>query len=475
MVYVILVTVIGGICIHYIELDYSQVSFIDAIFLCVSGGTGTGLSTNDVYFMKTSSQFIVSICITICGVAFASVCIPSFIRYYRLKQIIPPSEETTECEEYTSTDEKDDVIQIDIITSETSPYKYNYSVELGAVKLFCIIAVMYTLVCQFIVFMIIFIDCYCNKNTYDVLTKDKTSPFFFSYFITVSAWNNAGLSINSPHLQISSDYVIVISITILSILGNCGIPIGIRYTIFVLHRLTEPRNMKILTKNLPYLYILKSPTRISAYLFSSTQTKLLLVIFFLLLFVQTMFFVLLNRDCQVDYVLVLGLAQAGVTRTAGFQFVSSFAELHDIVNIIYIFTMFVGSYPIQMIRDYRDKQVSIQAGYFPNKSNLQTMISYFSDIIFSHAMIVFFFTIFVMAVVAMEKPEEHTALTVLFEVTSAFGTVGYSLGYQNKPYSFSGGLSNIGKISIIVVMLLGRVRGFPSQLYPPDYYKTHSD
>jgi trk system potassium uptake protein TrkH len=45
----------------------------------------------------------------------------------------------------------------------------------------------------------------------------------------------------------------------------------------------------------------------------------------------------------------------------------------------------------------------------------------------------------------------------LFEVTSAFGTVGLSVGLPDSPTSLSGAFSPMGKLLIVLTMFLGRV------------------
>jgi hypothetical protein len=50
---------------------------------------------------------------------------------------------------------------------------------------------------------------------------------------------------------------------------------------------------------------------------------------------------------------------------------------------------------------------------------------------------------------------------VLFEVVSAYGTVGLSLGYPNTNASLSAQFSVIGKLVIIAMMIRGRHRGLP--------------
>ncbi|CAF4040088.1 unnamed protein product, partial [Rotaria sp. Silwood1] len=52
-----------------------------------------------------------------------------------------------------------------------------------------------------------------------------------------------------------------------------------------------------------------------------------------------------------------------------------------------------------------------------------------------------------------------TVFKVIFEIISAFGTVGLTLGYPNIASSFSTILSPASKIILILTMLMGRHRG----------------
>ncbi|KAI7714971.1 hypothetical protein KC353_g6437 [Hortaea werneckii] len=54
--------------------------------------------------------------------------------------------------------------------------------------------------------------------------------------------------------------------------------------------------------------------------------------------------------------------------------------------------------------------------------------------------------------------------SVLFEIVSAYGTVGLSLGYPGFNTSFSGQFHVISKLVIIAMMLRGRHRGLPYAL-----------
>jgi Trk-type K+ transport system membrane component len=55
-----------------------------------------------------------------------------------------------------------------------------------------------------------------------------------------------------------------------------------------------------------------------------------------------------------------------------------------------------------------------------------------------------------------------TIFTVIFEVVSAYGTVGLSLGYPNAPTSFCGKWRTISKLILMFTMLSGRHRGLPA-------------
>ena len=57
-----------------------------------------------------------------------------------------------------------------------------------------------------------------------------------------------------------------------------------------------------------------------------------------------------------------------------------------------------------------------------------------------------------------------TMFSVLFEVVSAYGTVGLSLGYPNIDASFSAEFKVLSKLIIIAMQIRGRHRGLPYEL-----------
>ena len=58
-------------------------------------------------------------------------------------------------------------------------------------------------------------------------------------------------------------------------------------------------------------------------------------------------------------------------------------------------------------------------------------------------------------------PVDYSVFNVIFEVISAYGCVGISIGLPNAAYSFSGGWHVLSKLILCAVMIRGRHRGLP--------------
>ncbi|ESZ94052.1 hypothetical protein SBOR_5578 [Sclerotinia borealis F-4128] len=61
-------------------------------------------------------------------------------------------------------------------------------------------------------------------------------------------------------------------------------------------------------------------------------------------------------------------------------------------------------------------------------------------------------------------PVTYSVFNVIFEVVSAYGCVGISVGLPDQSYSFSGGLGGVSKMVLVAVMVRGRHRGLPRAL-----------
>lgn len=172
--------------------------------------------------------------------------------------------------------------------------------------------------------------------------------------------------------------------------------------------------------------------------------------------------------------LVNGLFQAVSTRVAGFACVN-LAELHPGIQVSYLVMMYISVLPIAIsvrrTNVYEEKSLGIYSSMSDDSvderepsyvnAHLRRQLSY--DLWY------IFVGLFIIAVAEgrdLENTNEYafTIFSCLFEIVSAYGTVGLSLGYPNSNASFSSQFSVVSKLVIIAMQVRGRHRGLPYQL-----------
>lgn len=174
------------------------------------------------------------------------------------------------------------------------------------------------------------------------------------------------------------------------------------------------------------------------------------------------------------YRVLNGLFQAASTRTAGFA-TTNLSLLHPATQVSYLVMMYISVFPIAIsIRRtnvYEEKSLGIygsarEEGEDENEpsyvgAHLRRQLSF--DLWY------IFLGLFIIAIAEgphIQNTNEYafTMYSVLFEIVSAYGTVGLSLGYPDTNTSFSGRFSVISKLVIIAMQIRGRHRGLPYEL-----------
>lgn len=165
-----------------------------------------------------------------------------------------------------------------------------------------------------------------------------------------------------------------------------------------------------------------------------------------------------------------GLFQAAATRTAGFAVVN-IADLHPAIQVSYLIMMYISIFPIAMsmrqTNVYEEKSLGVWADDDDDAHSsylghhLRRQLSF--DLWFV------FLGFFLIAIVEGSRLENtndfaFTLFSVLFEIVSAYGTVGLSLGYPGVNTSFSGQFRTLSKLIIIAMQIRGRHRGLPYAL-----------
>ena len=169
-----------------------------------------------------------------------------------------------------------------------------------------------------------------------------------------------------------------------------------------------------------------------------------------------------------------GLFQATSTRTAGFASVD-LANLHPGIQVSYLIMMYISVFPIAIsvrrTNVYEEKSLGIY-GSSKEEADAEKEPSYVGAHLrrqLSFDLWYIFLGLFIIAIAEggrLSNTNEYsfTLFSVLFEIVSAYGTVGLSLGYPGIDASFSAEFSVVSKLVVIAMQIRGRHRGLPYEL-----------
>ena len=169
-----------------------------------------------------------------------------------------------------------------------------------------------------------------------------------------------------------------------------------------------------------------------------------------------------------------GLFQAASTRTAGFASVN-LAMLHPGIQVSYLIMMYISVFPIAIsvrrTNVYEEKSLGIY-GSSKEEADDDKEPSYVGAHLrrqLSFDLWYIFLGLFIIAIAEgdrLSNTNEYafTLFSVLFEIVSAYGTVGLSLGYPGINASFSAEFSVVSKLVVIAMQVRGRHRGLPYEL-----------
>ncbi|KAK0389308.1 hypothetical protein NLU13_2883 [Sarocladium strictum] len=300
------------------------------------------------------------------------------------------------------------------------------------------------------------------------------SPTWWAFWTANSAFMDLGLTL-TPDSMISfatSEYVLMIMIFFI-IIGNTGFPVMLRFIIWVMSRLTPSGSG--LWEELRFL--LDHPRRCFTLLFPSSPTWWLFWILIILNVVDLVCFIVLDinaavvSDLPTGVRIVNGLFQSASTRTAGFSSVP-LSGLHPAMPVLYMVMMYISVFPIAISIRRTNVYEEKSLGVYHDKKDDDDMandpgaVSYVGTHLRRQLSFDLWYValgFFIIAISEGPKIEEgkFDLFTVLFEIVSAYGTVGLSIGVANVNASLCSQFSVIGKLVIIAMMIRGRHRGLP--------------
>lgn len=259
---------------------------------------------------------------------------------------------------------------------------------------------------------------------------------YYSLFHSVSAFNNAGFSLWPDNItRYVGDPVVNLVITGLFITGGIGFTV-----IMDLYYKRKWQNLSLNSK------------------IALTTSIILSVSGFIFILILESFNLKTFGDLTPGQRLWAAYFQAVTPRTAGFNTID-IGQMMVASQFLIIFLMFIGASSGSTGGGIKTNTFAILSlslfGIFRGhsevsvfKRTVSTEIILRSLAVILTSMVVVLITTFLLTIT--ERSLQKDFLEVLFEATSAFGTVGLSMG-------LTGNLSPLGKVIIIVTMFIGRL------------------
>ncbi len=265
---------------------------------------------------------------------------------------------------------------------------------------------------------------------------------WFAIFHSISAWNNAGFSLFSDSLiGYQSSALVIFTISALIIFGGIGYQVILEMYFWIKGRLFRKQH------NLSFSLDFKVAT--------STSIVFLILGTIAFLFVELRTSYRFGNLNFYDNFLV-AFFQSVTTRTAGFNSIE-FGKMTNAGLFITIALMFIGASPggtgggikTTTIRVLTSCTKSILLGkeeviLYERKVPLSLILKAIGVLIGS------VFTVILGTIIIALTDPTREFITILFEVVSAFATVGLSTGITPE-------LSGAAKIVLIITMYIGRV------------------
>ncbi|KAI1383980.1 TrkH-domain-containing protein [Hypoxylon trugodes] len=390
--------------------------------------------------------------------------------------------------------------------------------EYRALKLLSIVVPLYFFLWQFL--GCISLGAWISHNLPQPALDNAISPWWNGIFNGVSAFNNSGMSVLDLNMiPYGSAYFVLIVMGAMILAGNTAYPVFLRLILWsglkLLQLLTYPEDLVEWKETIEY--ILKYPRRVYTNLFPSRQTYWLVFMLFVLNGTDWAAFEVLNlgnsnlEETPLGSRIIDGLFQALAVRSGGF-YVVSIPTLFIGLQVLYVIMMYISVYPVVITMRhsnvYEERSLGIYGedptynhaltrpisrgqsgnnaesmsrmirlafaewygvGAAPNEK--ESRISFISHQIrgqLSHDLWWLVIAVLLISIIEtkhfIEDPVTFSVFNIVFEVVSAYGCVGISIGLPTANYSFSGGLFPGSKLVLAAVMIRGRHRGLPVAL-----------
>ncbi|EFY87055.1 potassium transporter, putative [Metarhizium acridum CQMa 102] len=324
--------------------------------------------------------------------------------------------------------------------------------------------------------------------------ENGINPWWLGIFNGVSAFNNSGMSLLDANMvPFQAAYYVLVTMGLLILAGNTAYPIFLRFILWSVYKVLNVFSQgPLVTEWQSTLeYILRYPRRVYTNLFPTQHTWWLAFMVVMLNGIDWAAFELLNIGNPVISAIpsgpriMDGLFQAVAVRSGGFYIVP-IAKTHIGLQVLYVIMMYISVYPVIITMRNSNVYEERSLGMFAAESTKdeeyvdpyakalrsfrtrrlfisQQIRGQLADDIWLLALATFIITVMEAPHFA-EDPVSYSVFNIIFEIISAYGCVGISVGSPGANYSFCGGWRAGSKLVVCLVMLRGRHRTLPASL-----------
>ncbi|ATH62239.1 potassium transporter KtrB [Staphylococcus pasteuri] len=390
-------TLVGAILLYLPYTGKKPITFIDALFIASSAFTVTGLSPVDIGAQfNILGEVVILLLIQIGGLGIVTVTMLVFV--FLNKKVS---------------------LQNRFLIMVT----WNIDEAGGVVKLIKHLAI-YSFITELI-------GAFCLSLSF-IPKFGIGQGLFISLFTAVSAFNNAGFALFKNNLiDFSNDPVVIITVPLLIVLGGLGH--------FVLVDLINCKKLNKL----------------------SFHSKVVLSTTFVLIIFGAILFFLLEQSNTLNNMGLIekignALFQSVTTRTAGFNSIDM-GNIKTPTALLLMELMFIGGAPLSAAGGIKVTTFAIVFIFVLNAIRKENTVSLFNreisdkyiklSIVTINISIIFIFVItFLLTIINPSIP----LVKILFEVISAFGTVGLTMDLTSEYHGLT-------QLIIVIVMLFGKV------------------
>ncbi|TFK37547.1 potassium transporter [Crucibulum laeve] len=309
---------------------------------------------------------------------------------------------------------------------------------------------------------------------------------WFSLFQVMGAYTGGGLSlVDLGMIPFQGAYLMIFALMFVILAGNHALPIFLRLIIWITSKVSRRNTQRQKTMS----FLLQHPRRCFFYLFPSHQTWFLVICLVGFSIVEWIAFGVLNHGLEafnsisIGPRIVAGLFQGLAARASGFSIVP-IAALAPALQFLYVVMMYIAVYPVAMSIRATNVYEERSLGVFDvppededeepdDLNNLKTRRERIGRYLSWHVrrqmsidLWWLVWGVFLVAIIERnnlldEEKKWFDLFRVLFELVSAFGGIGLSLGFPSDNFSFVGAMRPLSKLVVIVIMVRGRHRGLP--------------